>query len=70
MQRLDRAFGELNSFLMAVAIGLAILDVTCFYALTVKHSVAAQWHAPASDKLAWSGLFPATPQLAAEDEPE
>jgi len=28
--RLDRVFGEMNAFLLAVAIGLAALDATCF----------------------------------------
>ena len=29
-RRLDRAFGEINPVLLAVAIGLAVLDATCF----------------------------------------
>lgn len=29
-QRLDRAFANINAFLLALAIGLAILDTTCF----------------------------------------
>ena len=29
-RRLDRVFGEINPILLAVAIGLAVLDATCF----------------------------------------
>jgi len=32
-QRLNRAFGEINVFLLAIAIGLAVLDFTGFVAL-------------------------------------
>jgi hypothetical protein len=37
MRRLNRAFGEINAFLLAVAIGLAVLDLTCF--VTLKASL-------------------------------
>jgi len=33
-QRLDRALGEINVLLVALAIGLAVLDATCFVAFT------------------------------------
>ena len=29
-RRLDRVFGEINPILLAMAIGLAVLDATCF----------------------------------------
>ncbi len=32
MQRIDRLAGEVNGFLMIFAIGLAVLDLTCFVA--------------------------------------
>ena len=32
--RLNRAFGDVNAFLIALAIGLAVLDGTCFLAST------------------------------------
>ena len=35
MQRLDRAFGEINVVLAALAIGLAVLDTTCFCLLAI-----------------------------------
>jgi hypothetical protein len=34
--RLNRLFGELNAFLLVVAIGLAMLDLTCFTVLRVS----------------------------------
>ena len=40
MRRLDRAAGQLNAFLVIVAIGLALLDLTCFSAITVEQAVA------------------------------
>jgi hypothetical protein len=36
MQRLDRNAGELNTFLMVFAIGLAILDATCLTVLKLR----------------------------------
>jgi hypothetical protein len=35
-RRLDRAAGEVNPFLMLLAIGLVILYVTCLFGLLVK----------------------------------
>jgi hypothetical protein len=32
VQRLDRAFADINAFLLALAIGLAMLDIACFAA--------------------------------------
>jgi hypothetical protein len=37
IQRLDRAAGEINSFLMVLAIGLLILYLTCLFTLIVLH---------------------------------
>jgi hypothetical protein len=39
MQRLDRLAGELNAFLMVFAIGLAILDATCFVAMRTSTAI-------------------------------
>jgi len=36
LDRLDHWLRELNAFLLAVALGLAILDVTCFTALKLR----------------------------------
>lgn len=40
MRRLDRVFGEINVFLLTVAIGLAVLDYTCFVALNASTAIA------------------------------
>jgi hypothetical protein len=40
MRRLNRVFGEINVFLLAVAIGLAVLDFTCFVALSASAEIA------------------------------
>ena len=36
MRRLDAAAGELNAFLVVVAIGLAVLDLSALWALKVE----------------------------------
>jgi hypothetical protein len=35
-KQLDRWAGELNAFLMVLAVGLAVLDFTCFTALHIN----------------------------------
>jgi hypothetical protein len=51
--RLDRVFGEMNAFLLAVAIGLAALDATCFvgtkYADLLHHKPLLTPMAPAAE---------------------
>lgn len=37
--RLDRAVRELNAFLLVLAIGLATLDFTCFFAFKVRDAL-------------------------------
>ncbi|MBO0736974.1 MAG: hypothetical protein J2P48_10455 [Alphaproteobacteria bacterium] len=53
-RRLDRVFGEINAFLLVLAIGLAVLDVTCFVGLKV------------SDEIQWAQLATAMPPLSSE----
>ena len=36
VRRLDRATGEINPFLFAVAIGMVVLYVTCLFALAIR----------------------------------
>ena len=43
IRRVDRMLGEINALLVALAIGLAALDLTCFVAL---NTVTAIEHAP------------------------
>ena len=40
IRRLDRIAGQMNVFLVILAIGLALLDLTCFSALTVEQAIA------------------------------
>ena len=37
--RLNRMFGEINAFLLALAIGLAVLDFTCFALLKTSTEI-------------------------------
>ena len=39
LRRLNRILGELNVLLTAVAVGLAVLDFTCFVALRVSAEI-------------------------------
>ncbi|HEV2301482.1 MAG TPA: hypothetical protein VGR91_07920 [Stellaceae bacterium] len=58
IRRLDRAFGELNVFLTALAIGLALLDLTCLYGVTVSRPLIAALHVQPPQSVAWPGLVP------------
>ncbi len=42
MQRLDRLAGDMNAFLLIFAIGLAILDLTCFVAIEATNNMPQQ----------------------------
>jgi hypothetical protein len=69
-RRLDRALGEINVVLVALAIGLAVLDITCFVAfigtgeIRRAHTSIQQVQPPLSH--AWPEWlpFPQTPALA------
>jgi hypothetical protein len=39
MDRLDAATQDLNAVLLALAIGLAVLDFTCFFAFEVRQAM-------------------------------
>jgi hypothetical protein len=39
--RLDRIAGHMNPFLAILAIGLALLDLTCFSAITIEQAIAS-----------------------------
>jgi hypothetical protein len=39
--RIDRAAKELNAFLLVLAIGLAVLDFTCFFAVKISAALPA-----------------------------
>jgi hypothetical protein len=55
MRRLDRAFGDLNVFLAALAIGLAVLDLTCLYGVTVGRSLTTALYEQAPQSVASPG---------------
>jgi hypothetical protein len=57
MRRLDRAFGELNVLLTAVAIGLAVLDLTCLYGVTIGESLRQAVHSERAYTAGWPGLL-------------
>lgn len=40
----ERRFGDINALLLALAIGLAVLDGTCFAAFRLIHAVAPLVH--------------------------
>lgn len=52
LQRLDRAFADINAFLIVLAIGLATLDVTFFaatrYVALIEHMPPVTQTAPAA----------------------
>ena len=45
LRRLDRVFREINPILLALAIGVAVLDVTCFSMVRLGGSVR-EWRMP------------------------
>jgi hypothetical protein len=57
MRRLDRAFGELNVFLTAVAIGLALLDVACLYGVALGEPLQQAFHNERAYTAGWPGLL-------------
>lgn len=40
VRRFDRCIGEINGVLIALAVGLAVLDGTCFTALRIEEALA------------------------------
>ena len=75
--RLDRAAGELNAFLLVLAIGLAVLDFTCFFAFQVRDALpsparleATHGHAlvtkpaPAAGQQPVAAIAPTRPAMA------
>jgi len=69
MRRLNRALGEINVFLVVLAIGLAVLDATCFVTLTItavirQENLSPRNRQPSSSE-AWPAWFqvPPTPVM-------
>jgi len=69
-RRLDRVLGEINVVLVALAIGLAVLDITCFVAFTanaeIRRAHGSSQEVQLSVQQAWPAWlpFPQTPALA------
>jgi hypothetical protein len=50
--RLDRAAGDMNAFLLVLAIGLATLDLTCLWAFRMRDLLPAMARATATSTAA------------------
>ena len=50
--RLDRAAGDMNAFLLVLAIGLATLDLTCLWAFKMKEALPTMARATATSSSA------------------
>ena len=50
--RLDRAAGDMNAFLLVLAIGLATLNLTCLWAFKMKEALPAMARATATSTTA------------------
>jgi len=50
--RLDRAAGDMNAFLLVLAIGLATLDLTCLWAFRMRDLLPAMARATATSTMA------------------
>jgi hypothetical protein len=48
IERLDRVSGDLNAVLLTLAIGLAVLDLTCFFAFEIRDALPSVARADAS----------------------
>jgi hypothetical protein len=68
--RLDHATRDLNAFLLVLAIGLAVLDLTCFWAMTLRDVLPAGRGASAAtvaaDPAIMNGFVPVTSAQASQ----
>jgi hypothetical protein len=62
MQHLERAAGEINPFLAILAIGIAILDLTCYTGLAAARHLP--FRAPATSAVALSPSAETPPIVA------
>ena len=70
LRRLNRMLGEINALLTAVAIGLAVLDFTCFLALRVSAEIArSQFGARPAEQVMPSVSQPVAAMVAVIDQP-
>jgi hypothetical protein len=62
LHRLDRVFAEMNVILLALAIGLAVLDVTCFSVLRLGNVLPVPQTTPGIER----ALLPPPSAVSAE----
>lgn len=62
IDRLDRASGDFNAFLLTLAIGLAVLDFTCFFAFEVRSALPSPARVSADASVMQHPLSPAFQQ--------
>jgi len=63
MRRLNRALGEINVFLAALGIGLAVLNATCFVTLTITAAIRRENLSPRNVQPSISQAWPEWFQL-------
>jgi hypothetical protein len=65
LARLDRAAEKMNAFLLVLAIGLAVLDFTCFWVLQIRNTLPPVTRVSASPSRAAQAATPAGGALVA-----
>ena len=63
MRRLNRAFGEINVFLVALAIGLTVLNATCFVTVTITAAIRQEKLSPRNVQPSISQAWPTWLQI-------
>ena len=66
LDRLDAAARELNAILLVLAIGLAVLDFTCFFALEVRNAMPPRLPSEAIAATPATAAIPRAPAAAPE----
>ncbi len=66
--RLDRVARELNAILLVVAIGLAILDFSCFLILQIRDALPPEAHGTATSAMT-NTLVPIGPSVGSLSNP-
>jgi len=66
-RQIERAAGDLNSVLLMLAIGLAVLDLTCFSAFKLREALRRPVTAPAMSVTTggWNGSLAGLPPATA-----
>lgn len=65
LARLDRAAEKMNAFLLVLAIGLAVLDFTCFWVLQIRNALPPVTHVSPSAASAAQAATPSGGAFAA-----